>query len=140
MIDAEFFDRYYNYLNRHYVLGGDSRLRGYAPGAFQGSKVIAVNTELRTTSVDILSAQVGGAAFYDVGDAKNHLENLRIKQSVGLGLRVLFPEFDRIVMRADWGFPLTPGYPTFPGAFFLSFGQAFSMPGVPVPSVLTETL
>jgi len=41
MIDAEFFDRYYNYLNRHYVLGGDSRLRGYAPGAFQGSKLIA---------------------------------------------------------------------------------------------------
>jgi len=139
MIDAEFFDRYYNYLNRHYVLGGDNRLRGYAPGAFPGSKLVAVNTELRTTSIDILSAQVGGAAFYDVGDAKNHLENLRLKQSVGIGVRVLFPEFDRIVMRADWGFPLSPGYNTFPGAFFLSFGQAFNMPSVPVPSVLTET-
>ena len=140
MIDAEFFDRYYNYLNRHYVLGGDNRLRGYAPGAFPGSTLVAINTELRTTSIDILSAQVGAAAFYDVGDAKNHVENLQLKQSVGLGVRVLFPEFDRIVMRADWGFPLSPGYHTFPGAFFLSFGQAFTMPGVPVPSVLTEKL
>jgi hypothetical protein len=139
MIDAEYFDRYYNYLNRHYALGGDNRLRGYAPGAFVGSKLLAINTELRTTSVDILSAQVGAAAFYDVGDAKNHFENLRLKQSVGVGVRVLFPEFDRIVMRADWGFPLSPGYSTFPGAFFLSFAQAFSMPSVPVPSVLSET-
>ncbi len=67
-------------------------------------------------------------------------EIVRIKQSVGLGLRVLFPEFDRIVLRADWGFPLSPGYSSFPGAFFLSFGQAFALPTVSVPSVLTETL
>ncbi|HEY3256324.1 MAG TPA: BamA/TamA family outer membrane protein, partial [Polyangiaceae bacterium] len=140
MIDGEFFDRYHNYLNRHFALGGDTRLRGYAPGAFTGSNLVAINTELRTTSLDILSAQVGAAAFYDVGDAKNHVENFRLKQSVGLGLRVLFPEFDRIVMRADWGFPLSPGYSSFPGAFFLSFDQAFSMPQVPVPSVLNQTL
>ena len=139
MIDGEFFDRYYNYRNRHYAIGGDNRLRGYAPGAFTGSSLVAINTELRTTSIDILSAQVGGAAFYDVGDAADHVNALRLKQSVGLGVRVLFPEFDRIVMRADWGFPLSPGYQSFPGAFFLSFGQAFSMPSVPVRSVLTET-
>ena len=140
MIDGEFFTRYYNYLNRYYVLGGDNRLRGYGPGEFKGASLIAVNTELRTSSLDILSAQVGAAVFYDVGDAKNKVENFRLKQSVGLGVRVLFPEFDRIVLRADWGFPLTPGYSTFPGGFFLSFGQAFSMPAVPVPSVLTERL
>ncbi|MEI9939602.1 MAG: BamA/TamA family outer membrane protein [Pseudomonadota bacterium] len=140
IIDGEFLDRYRNYLNRRFVLGGDNRLRGYAPGAFPGAKVVSLNTELRSTSLDILSAQVGAAAFYDVGDAKNHVENFQLKQSVGLGLRVLFPEFDRIVLRADWGFPLSPGYQSFPGAFFLSFGQAFAMPTVPVPSVLTETL
>jgi len=140
IIDGVFFDRYRNYSNLHYALGGDNRLRGYVPGKFPGANLVAVNTELRTTSLDILSAQVGAAAFYDVGDANDHVENFRLKQSVGLGLRVLFPEFDRIVMRADWGFPLSPGYSTFPGGFFLSFGQAFSMPGVPVPSVLTERL
>jgi len=140
MFDGEFFDRYRNYSNRHYALGGDNRLRGYPPGAFVGSKLIALNTELRSSSLDIFSAQVGAAAFYDVGDATNHVENFRLKQSVGLGLRVLFPQFDRIVMRVDWGFPLSPGYNSFPGAFYLSFGQAFAMPAVPVPSVLTETL
>ena len=140
IVDGAFFDRYRNYLNRRFVLGGDNRLRGYAPGAFPGANLVAVNSELRTPSLDILSAQVGAAAFYDVGDAKNHLENLRIKQSAGVGLRVLFPEFDRIVLRADWGFPLSPGYSSFPGAFFISFAQAFAMPSVPVPSVLTETL
>ncbi len=56
MIDGEFFDRYHNYLNRRFVLGGDNRLRGYAPGAFPGSKLVSVNTELRSTSIDILSA------------------------------------------------------------------------------------
>lgn len=139
IIDGEFFDRYRNYLNRRYALGGDNRLRGYVK-PFTGSKLLALNAELRTTSVDILSAQVGAAAFYDAGDAWDPNEKFRLKQSVGLGLRVLFPEFDRIVMRADWGFPLTPGYSSLPGAFFLSFAQAFSMPGVPVPSVLTEKL
>ena len=138
ILDGEFFDRYHNYLNRQFALGGDNRLRGYLK-PFTGANLVAMNAELRSTSLDILSAQVGAVAFYDVGDAKNHIENFRLKQSVGLGLRVLFPQFDRIVMRADWGFPLTPGYPSFPGAFFLSFGQAFSVPVVPVPSVLTET-
>jgi hypothetical protein len=52
----------------------------------------------------------------------------------------LFPEFDRIVFRADWGFPLSPGYATFPGAFFVSFAQAFPMPAVAPPDVLTEAL
>jgi len=145
MIDGEFFDRYHNYSNRYYALGGDNRLRGYEPGAVTGAKLLAVNTEFRSTSLDILSAQVGGAAFYDVGDAWDKPgatahKQLELKQSVGLGLRVLFPEFDRIVMRVDWGFPLTPGYSSFPGGFFLSLGQAFAMPAVPVPSVLTETL
>jgi len=143
MIDGIFLDRYRNYLKRRYSLGGDSRLRGYVPGAFPGANVIAVNTELRSTSLDILSAQVGAAVFYDVGDANDQLDQFRLKHSVGLGVRVLFPEFDRIVMRMDWGFPLTPTRDnpnTLPGGFFLSFGQAFSMPGVPVPSVLTEKL
>jgi hypothetical protein len=140
IIDGVFFDRYRNYSNVRYALGGDTRLRGYVPGKFVGANLVAVNTELRSSSFDILSAQVGAAAFYDVGDANDRIDKFRLKQSVGLGIRVLFPEFDRIVLRADWGFPLTPGYPTFPGAFFLSFAQAFGMPGVPVPSVLTEKL
>ena len=139
VLDGEYFDRYANYSNRHYALGGDNRLRGYVKPV-TGASLIAMNAELRSTSLDILSAQVGAAAFYDAGDAWDGNEKVRLKQSVGVGLRVLFPEFDRIVMRVDWGFPISPGYSSLPGAFVLSFGQAFNMPGVPVPSVLTEKL
>ncbi len=140
IVDGVFLDRARNYSNRQYVLGGDNRLRGYAPGEARGANVVAASAELRTTSLDLLSAQVGGAAFYDLGDAKNDIHQLQLKQGAGVGLRVLFPEFDRIVLRADWGFPLSPGYQAFPGSFFVSFGQAFATPGVVAPNVLTETL
>jgi len=109
-------------------------------GAFQGANQVVANAELRTTSVDILSAQVGAAAFYDVGDANDDMHRFQLKQGAGVGLRVLFPEFDRIVFRADWAFPLSPGYQALPGAFFVSFAQAFSVPSISPPSVLSETL
>ncbi|MEP7050734.1 MAG: hypothetical protein ABJB12_10290 [Pseudomonadota bacterium] len=140
VFDAEVLDHALNYANGKVLLGGDNRLRGYEAGVAQGANLVVANAELRTTSVDLLSAQVGAAAFYDVGDAADALRKLRLKQGAGFGLRILFPEFDRIVFRADWGFPLSPGYQTFPGAFFLSFAQAFAMPHVVAPSVLTETL
>jgi hypothetical protein len=138
--DGEIVDHARNYANSRVLLGGDNRLRGYEAGAAEGANLVVANAELRTTSVDVVSAQVGAAAFYDVGDAPDEFRKLRLKQGAGLGLRILFPEFDRIVFRADWGLPLSPGYQHFPGAFFVSFGQAFAMPQVIAPSVLTETL
>jgi hypothetical protein len=140
IVDGQYLDRFRNYLNRRFTLGGDTRLRGYAVGAFQGANLVAASGELRTTSVDVLSAQVGAAAFYDVGDANDDVRAFRLKQDAGVGLRILFPEFDRIVFRADWGFPLSPGFASFPGAFFVSFAQAFAMPGIAAPNVLTQTL
>jgi hypothetical protein len=142
--DGIVFDRYENYLNRYYGLGGDTRLRGYPSSGFQGSlrgtTVVAVNPEFRTPSVDILSMHVGVAGFYDLGAAANGFEALSFLQSVGLGLRILFPYFDRTVFRIDWGFPLTPGYSTFPGAVFVAFGQAFSMPVLSTPTVMTPDI
>jgi len=135
-------DRYENYLNRSFDLGGDTRLRGYPPAGFQNSSrgpvAVALNTEARTRSIDILSAQVGLAAFYDVGGASETFQDLHLRQSVGGGVRILFPQADRTVLRADWAFPFTPtpGYATFPGAFYIAFDQAFSMPGLPTPTVM----
>jgi hypothetical protein len=54
-----------------------------------------------------------------------------VKQSAGFGIRLLFPQLDRVVMRADWGFPLTRGYQepdSFPGDIVVTFRQAFPMP------------
>jgi hypothetical protein len=75
--------------------------------------------------------ELGAAAFYDVGDAFDGWSNLRPAQSVGLGLRTLFPQLDRLVFRADFGFPMgesshLPGVAPF--SFFIAFGQAFGLP------------
>jgi outer membrane protein assembly factor BamA len=121
--------RYFNYLNvRGFALGGDNRLRGYAAGAFQGTNLAALNAEFRTDSVDILSAQVGLAAFLDVAGADSSLEELELFKGIGTGIRILFPQAERIVMRLDLGFPLKDHPLAAPGAFYFTFGQAFSMP------------
>jgi hypothetical protein len=89
-----------------------------------------MNLELRTASIDILSAQTGLALFLDSGHAADRFADLSLHQSSGLGVRILFPQASRSVLRADWAFPWqpAPGYRTFPGGFFLTFGQAFGMP------------
>ena len=140
ILDGQIEDHARNYFNTLFGVGGDDRLRGYVTGALVGVNLVAASAELRTTSIDLFSAQVGGAVFYDAADTPNNFQHVFLRQGAGVGLRILFPEFDRIVFRADWGFPITPGYQTFPGAFFISFKQAFEMPGISPPSVLTQTL
>jgi len=141
-VDGFFRYRYENYLNRNLELGGDTRLRGYPPAGFNGSFVgavaAAVNAEVRTTSIGIIGTECGLAAFYDAGHAAETPSELSIKQSAGIGARVMFPQFSRSVMRLDWAFPFNPvaGYKTFPGAIFLTFDQAFTMPELTAPSVM----
>lgn len=130
VFDARLLDRYRNHLNRRSQLGGDTRLRGYPTAAFLGEDVLSANLELRTRPVEIWSCQVAGAAFFDVGDAFDGFDDLRLKQSAGFGVRFLFPQLNRVVMRADWGFPLTRGYretDSFPGDIVVTFNQAFPM-------------
>jgi hypothetical protein len=129
--DARMLYRYRNYLNDRSTLGGDTRLRGYPTTAFIGKDLISANLEFRSRSVQILGCQLGGAAFFDAGDAFDGFDTLRLKQSAGFGLRILFPQLDRVVMRADWGFPLTRGVlpaSRFPGDIVVTFRQAFPMP------------
>jgi hypothetical protein len=131
VFDVRFLDRYNNYLNRMSELGGDTRLRGYPTKAFIGSNVFSANLELRTRPMEIWSCQLAGATFVDVGDAFDSADELRLKQSAGFGIRFLLPQLDRVVMRADWGLPLTRGYKepdSFPGDIIFTFQQAFPMP------------
>lgn len=138
IVDGILENRYENYLNSRSALGGDGRLRGYPyadtevkdSGNQRGADLVAFNTEFRSAGIDILSAQCGLAAFHDVGGAANSFDSLALKQSVGFGARVLFPQADRIAFRLDWAFPLNPGpgYTTLPGYFIFSVGQAFPMP------------
>ncbi len=126
-----------NYSNRSIAIGGDNRLRGFPSGAFVGTQAATSNLEFRTRSVDILSAQVGAAAYYDVGAVFGGLAGVQHGQAVGAGVRALFPQLDRLVLRFDWAFPLGDRrYPALPGALFVSFGQAFSVPGLSSPSLV----
>ncbi len=134
-------DRYRNYLNQGpYVLGGQNRLRGYEVNQFRGEKLISMNAEFRSVPLEILGVHLAAVAFYDAGDATDDYDDIRLKQSVGLGGRVLLPQFDRAVFRLDWGVPLSSQYGGLPGGVVLTFDQAFSLPGVDEPSVLDGVL
>lgn len=135
-VDGQIAHRYENYLNvPPFTLGGNSRLRGYPADGIWGRDYLVGNVEMRTGPVDILSAQVGGALFYDVGDAADGLGELEAKHGVGMGARILFPQTERFVLRLDWAMPLSGPANPLPGTFFVTFGQAFEMPGVVQPSV-----
>ena len=123
-------------------LGGNNRLRGFPTNFFLGEDFVSYNVEFRSRPVEVLTCQVAGVAFYDVGDGFTGLAMLRPFQSVGVGLRALFPWLDREVFSADVGFPIkrpidsTTGAPIAGYGFVISFGQAFGPPSVAVPSVL----
>jgi outer membrane translocation and assembly module TamA len=92
-----------------------------------GKDLLVYNVEFRSHPVEVFSCQLGAAVFHDAGDAFDGLSNFYLKRSVGVGLRALFPQLNRLVMRFDVGVPLvTHGLdPVPPVSFFLSFGQAF---------------
>jgi hypothetical protein len=149
VFDAHLLYRFSNSLTQEEFLGGDTRLRGYPASYFFGYDVLDSNLEFRTRSVDILTAQVGVVGFYDVGDAFNTWTSTKSSpscqmassiptnfcpvQALGAGLRILFPQLDRIAFRGDVGFPLGLGR-TLPGvtpvSFFVTLGQAFTEPVV----------
>jgi hemolysin activation/secretion protein len=135
--DGLVFNRYQNYLNRQVFVGGDGRLRGYPLEAFFGKDAVASNVEFRSRSIEILSVHWGAVVFYDSADAFDGFDNLELKHSVGWGLRAAIPQAARYVFRADWGFPISPGYATFPGAIIVTFQQAFGMPQLTPPSIVS---
>ncbi|AKV01016.1 Outer membrane protein assembly factor YaeT precursor [Labilithrix luteola] len=133
VMNTSFLNRYQNYLRARTLTGGDDRLRGYPSNFFYGKDSIFYNLEFRSTSISVVSCQLGGVAFYDVGDAADGFSNLHAKQSLGVGIRALFPQVNRAVFRADLAFPIERGpFPQTgvltrvdPVGFYFSFNQAF---------------
>jgi hypothetical protein len=141
VVDGVVASVYRNFLNRRLSLGGDTRPRGYASASLRGSSALAATLEARTSSVNVLSARVGLAAFYDVGGVDESFRALSAKQSLGVGVRVLFPQLNRQVFRLDWAAPLTApdGFRSaqpLPGGVYFTFGQAFDAPRVKLPEIL----
>ncbi len=137
VFSARMLNRYANYLNQISYLGADTRLRGYPSSYFAGKDLVAANLEYRTRPFEIWKVQLGGIAFYDAGEAFNGWADFHPVHDVGFGLRALFPTFDRVVFRADVGFPISqsplpPGVG--PATFFVTFGQAFPLPSLGLQS------
>ena len=157
VFDARVLDRYRNYLNDTSNLGGDTRLRGYPTSMFRGKDLAVFNAEYRSRPFELLKAQIGGVLFFDSGAAFDGFSNLRLGSetkgsndprlqatgglSAGFGLRLFLPQINRIVIRADWGFPLSHGYREndgFPGELTVTFGQAFPVPLVPISTATVQ--
>jgi hypothetical protein len=133
---ATALDRLRNHLNIQSYLGGDSLLRGYPSRFFVGPNMLAANLEYRSRAVQIASIQFGAASFFDVGDAFESFDQIKPKHSAGLGLRAVFPQIERTVLRFDVGFPIertvdtSTGQVIAPVSFFIAFHQALSLPVV----------
>lgn len=118
-------------------------MRGYPTNFFLGHDFVSYNLEFRTRPVEILSCQLAAVGFFDAGDAFTPgVSPLQPYQSVGVGLRALFPQLDRGVFRADLGFPIerpinpSTGTPIAPLAFLVSFAQAIGVPSIAPTAVL----
>lgn len=136
LVDSFVLHRYRNFMNQSTFLGGNNRLRGYPSNYFVGDSVVVSNFEYRSRPVEILKLQVGGAAFYDVGSTYDAVDAFDVNQSVGFGVRALFPQLDRVAFRLDIGFPLVKGglpEGVAPVSFFGAIEQAFPMPSIQAP-------
>jgi hypothetical protein len=111
--------------NQRTALGGNSGLRGYDTDEFRGRHAVNLHLEYRTLPLDLLTIQLGGVAFYDAGHAANVASSLKLRHSLGLGLRLFFPQVNRMVLRVDFGFPLNYGTFDFARQISFSFDQAF---------------
>jgi hypothetical protein len=69
--------------------------------------------------------QFGYVVFTDMGDAEQNFSDLGLHASVGAGLRVGIPQFNKFVLRFDFAKPLETIQGASPAYFVSQFGQAF---------------
>jgi hypothetical protein len=103
------------------LLGGGNGLRGARPEAYSGRRVVLVNLEYRTAPLVLHTVHLGGVLFYDAGSAFERRPEL--VHSVGVGLRLLFPQFNISPFRLDFGYVLNDERPPVGGRLSFSGGQ-----------------
>jgi hypothetical protein len=107
------------------AIGGDGALRGYPSQFFIGPNSFGGNIELRSKPYPWHSLAFGWVAFVDTGDAFGSPALMEAHSSVGAGLRVGVPQFNRPVLRFDVATPLETIQGASPAYFTAQFGQAF---------------
>lgn len=124
MTDAVRADRY----QTRFFLGGDTGLRGYQIGEFQGQVQASAHLEVRSAPLGVYSQRFGAVLFYDVGHAADSYAALVPHHDLGIGLRWLIPQLNSSVFRLDWAVPTQDGPYTqagFPGRIIAGFMQSF---------------
>jgi hypothetical protein len=107
------------------TLGGDGALRGYPSRYFRGPQEWGANLEVRTRPYTWRATHFGFVGFVDTGDAFDHPRAIQAHTSVGVGLRVGVPQFNRPLLRFDFAYPLESIPDADPAYFVAQFGQAF---------------
>lgn len=131
MFDGGIVRRFRNFLRENTALGSETRPRGYPTRFLIGPNAVAYTLEFRTKPVDILKTLWALVAFHDAASAHDSLSELKMHHSVGAGVRVLFPQFDRVAFRLDVGVPVRSPTPVAqPYSVILTVGQAFSFPSI----------
>ena len=111
-----------------FFLGGNSGLRGYQIGEFQGGSQAVAHAEIRSAPLAVYSQRFGVLAFYDVGDAAESFGSLALRHDIGVGFRWLIPQLATSVLRIDWAIPTEDGPYThagLPGRISAGFMQSF---------------
>ena len=111
-----------------FFLGGDTGLRGYVIGDFEGTSQLVGHVELRSLPLEVFSQRFGGLLFYDVGHAAASFRDIVPYHDLGVGLRWLIPQLNSSVLRFDWAIATQSTTLTragFPGRLSGGFLQAF---------------
>lgn len=87
------------------TLGANNGLRGYPSQHFfeYGASRLIGNFEIRTLPLEWQAVHIGAVLFYDVGSVYQKFSALTPHHAVGVGLRVLFPQFNRRPFSFDAG-------------------------------------
>lgn len=103
------------------LLGGSNGLRGTGVDAYSGKRLLLVNLEYRTAPLIVRTVHLGGVFFFDSGSAFN--KRPEMVSTVGVGLRLLFPQFNVFPFRIDFGYVLNGDRPPVGSRLSLSSGQ-----------------
>jgi outer membrane protein assembly factor BamA len=128
--------------NSNNFLGGNTGLRGYEVGDLVGKTYFLAQVEARSMAIAIRALRLGAVAFCDMGDAATpnagsgsglvralrSVGRLSPKSDVGVGARLLIPQFNSSVIRFDWAFATEATVHTragWPGRLSIGFRQSF---------------
>lgn len=122
-----------NYISPSYIRLTNAFIRGYSLLNDLGRHAFKTSLEYRSQPINLFTLHMGAILFYDGGSvwgsptpgASGNFD-FKYRQSIGIGFRALFPQFDRETFRLDIAFPLDEAEFGFQSTWIsLSFGQAF---------------